>query len=206
MIEISVFGVYVNAQWVCHANTKFLGAALLARQSAIESVLSSLSKGHDVRFEDRSLGNIGAYIQSITRINGYVYAIVVPNVAATVVNKDKSDDEKDAEKKAKNDEQSVVWHEDGVNVIWEKISDMVETPLLQSWKNYVMDGLQSPSLLREARQFCGFPDIPGDRLIMAELAGEAEGWRGATIKLEANDVTSLVMHGLEQGRLDPYAD
>lgn len=201
MIEVSIFGNYLNAQWVCRANGKFLGAAFLARQSAVESALSSLSNGHDVRTTDY-LKNIGAYMHSMTRINGYVYAIVIPSLSALVVEKEKGE-KKDSEDESH--EQSLVWHCEGPNIVWEKIVDIVDTPLLPSWKEYILKGLGS-SLLAEARKSCRLPDIPGDRLIPATVEGDADGWQGATIRLQPDDVTALVMHGLETGRLDPYAD
>ena len=204
MLEISTNGIRAHAPWYLSAAGKFLAAGLLARQSNMEGVLSSISSGKDICDREKILKNLGdrAYLQSVTRLNGYVFAIIAPNVAVSVVAKAK----KGEEKEAKAVEEAVVWHQSGPNLLWEKIVDMTDAPMLNAWAEYILKVLRNEWLVNQIRSAHGLPPVVAKRITMATLEGTDHGWQGALISLQEGDIKAVVMDGLEKKELDPYAN
>jgi len=196
-MRISTEGVGAHVRWIASAGGKFLGACILGRQSAIDSITANINQGKEVYGGNARLTTLGpkTYLQSQVRINGYVLATIIPNVDVQLTDGNKKPSAGEVTKERP--KSAILWHADAGNMLWRKVYSMTNVPLLTQWQDYLLEKLRDEAEINRIRNTCGFPYAGGARIQDAEMAGESEGWMGAIIDLHDRDMECLVYYGLK---------
>jgi hypothetical protein len=199
-MKIRVEGVSAHVQWAAAAEGKLVGVAMLGRQSSIEAITANLNKGEAAILDDRiPLDNLGkkAYLQSATRLSGYLFSVIVPNTGIQLQEAKKGTKKTEQKPESAGGKSAILWHESAGSMLWRRIFDLTNAPLLDSWQEYVIAKLRDEIMLNRIRVTLGLRPEHGKRIVDADFHGDSDGWCGALVDIRSRDIEAIVLHGLK---------
>lgn len=203
-MKIRIEGVSAHAQWAAVAERKLIGVAMLGRQSSIEAMTANLNKGESAILDDRiPLDTLGkkAYLQSVTRLGGYLFSVIIPNAGIQLQDAKKGPKKPDQKSEA-GGKSAILWHESAGSMLWRRIFDLTNMPLLDSWQEYVIAKLRDEILLNRIRVTLGLRPENGKRIVDTDFYGDSDGWCGALLNVRERDIEAIVLYGLKNKEIN----
>ena len=201
-VHISNTEAFTNVLgWVMANNQRyFVAAGILCRKSAMDFILPSLHAGQGINTDKQhflSLGKKRYVAKKGLADGGIARAMILPS-AYSVRDGESEDDDADAQSI-----NTVLWYnvaDPGLR-IWSHIRTHTPIPVLDVWREPVMDMLRDTDMVDQLRVESGFGACGYDRLAPVEFAISDGLWGGVMVRADDDDIGLVTRHLLKIGKL-----